>query len=92
MEVTDEIATEQMRKAIAAYAGPVMRCPPGKARAPAEPVEINNGAVEWLRRNRSARPLRSAKVTRRQMQIARAQQQRIAKRNAKLLKRLNARL
>ena len=79
-----------MRQAIAAYAGPVTRCPPGKARAPAEKkAVVRNVSVEWLKQNRNARPIRDKKAERRKMRMAHAQQQRITKRNAALLKRVN---
>jgi hypothetical protein len=89
MNKTDEKTTEQMRQAIATYAGPVTRCPPGRARAPAEAAVVKNASVEWLRQNRDARPLRDTKAVRRRMRMVRAQQQRVAKRNAPLLKRIN---
>jgi len=36
MNETDEKAIEQMKLALESCAGPVTRCPPGRARAPAE--------------------------------------------------------
>lgn len=90
MSETDDNAIEQMRQAIAIYAGPVTQCPPGKARAPAEKkTVVRNASVEWLKQNRNARPIRDKKAERRKMRMAHAQQQRIAKRNAALLKRVN---
>ena len=90
MSETDDNAIEQMRQAIAIYAGPVTRCPPGKARAPAEKkTVVRNASVEWLKQNRNARPIRDKKAERRKIRVTRAQQQRIAKRNAALLKRVN---
>ena len=90
MSETDDNAIEQMRQAIAIYAGPVTRCPPGKARAPAEKkTVVRNASVEWLKQNRNARPIRDKKAERRKIRMAHAQQQRIAKRNAALLKRVN---
>jgi hypothetical protein len=82
MNKTDENTTEQMRQAIATYAGPVTRCPPGRARAPAETAVVMNASVEWLRENQDARPVRDTKAPRRKMRMTRAQQQRLAKRNA----------
>jgi hypothetical protein len=85
---TAEQEEEAMRLALAAYSGPVKRCPPGKARAPAEKLVVMNRSVEWLKQNRHARPIRDKKAVRRQMRMACAMQQRIAKRNATLLKRV----
>jgi hypothetical protein len=89
MNKTDDKTIEQMRQAIATYAGPVTRCPPGKARAPAEKTVMRNASVEWLKQNRNAQPIRDKKAEYRKMRMARAKQQRIAKRNAALLKRVN---
>ena len=86
--MTDEKTTEQIRQAIANYAGLVTRCPPGNARAPAGAVVKMDDAVEWLRMHRGDRPFRNAKAARRLMRMARAQQQRVAKCNALLLKRI----
>ncbi len=82
---------EKMRKALADYSGPVTLCPPGRARAPAERALARNAAVEWLKKNRDVRPITDIKAARRQMRMVRARQQRIAKRNALLLKRANKR-
>ena len=82
---------EQMRQAIKDYAGPVTECPPGKARAPVEVSVFKNKSVEWLKQNRIAQPVRSKKTIRRKMRKARAMRQRIAKRNAALLKRIGGR-
>jgi hypothetical protein len=90
MSKTDDKAIEQMRQAIATYAGPVTQCSPGKARAPAQKkTVVRNASVEWLKQNRTARPSRDKKAERRKMRMAHAQQQRITKRNAVLLKRVN---
>lgn len=90
MSKTDDQAVAQMRQAIANYAGPVTRCPPGNARAPAEKKTVmRNASVEWLKQNRNARPIRDKKAEHRKMRMAHAQQQRISKRNAALLKRVN---
>jgi hypothetical protein len=89
MKETDNKAIKQMRRAITNYARPVMRCPPGRARAPAETAVVINASVEWLKENRDVRPIRDAKAARRKMRMARAQQQRIAKRNVALLGRVN---
>lgn len=46
---TDEIGS--MRRAITAYAGPVTRCAPGKARAkPLRRKKVPDEATRWLRR------------------------------------------
>ena len=89
MTKIDEKINEEMRKAIATCDGPVTRCPPGSARAPAKEAVVRNASVKWLRENRDVRPIRDPKAARRRMRIARAQQQRIAKRNARLLKRID---
>ena len=80
---------EKMHKALADYAGPVTLCPPGWARAPAEDALARNAAVEWLKKNRDVRPITDFNAARRQMRMVCARQQRIAKRNALLLKRSN---
>jgi hypothetical protein len=52
----DEI--ERMKRAIAAYAGPVTRCSPGKARAkPLRNNKVLDDATRWLRRHRYDGPL-----------------------------------
>jgi hypothetical protein len=79
---------EQMRQAIKNYSGPVTECPPGKARAPVEVAVLKNKSVEWLKQNRPAKPVRDKKAARRKMRMACAKQQRVAKRNAALLKRV----
>jgi hypothetical protein len=84
-------AVEQMREAIKKYAGPVKQCPPGKARAPVEVVVFKNKSVEWLKHNRTSRPIRDKKARRRNMRMARAKRQRIAERNATLLNRVGGR-
>ena len=91
MKKNDDKTIEQMRQAIKNYAGPVTECPPGKARAPVEVAVLKNKSVEWLKQNRAARPVRDKKAVRRKMRMARAKQQRIAKRNAALLKRVGGR-
>ena len=50
---------------------------------------MRNASVEWLKQNRNARPIRDKKAERRKIRMAHAQQQRITKRNAALLKRVN---
>lgn len=91
MKENGDKTIEQMRHAIKNYAGQVTRCPPGKARAPVELAVFKNESVAWLKQNRTARPVRDKKEMRRKMRMARAKQQRIAKRNAGLLKRIGGR-
>jgi hypothetical protein len=87
MKLSKDEQREQLRQAIATYAGPVTQCPPGKARAPAEKkTVVRNASVEWLKQNRNARPIRDKKAERRKMRMAHAQEQRIAEHNAPLLK------
>jgi hypothetical protein len=87
----DDKTIEQMRQAITNYLGPVTECAPGKARAPVEVAVLKNESVEWLKRNRTAQPVRDKKAMRRQKRVASAKQQRIAKRNAALLNRIDGR-
>jgi hypothetical protein len=82
---------EQMRQAIRNYVGSLTECPPGKARARVEVTVFENESVKWLKRNRTAQPVRDKRTMRRQMRMARAKQQRIAKRNAALLSRVGGR-
>lgn len=91
MKKDDDKTIEQMRQAIKNYGGPVTECPPGKARAPVEVAVFKNKSVEWLKQNRTARPVRNKKAIRRKKRMARAERQRIAKRNVALLKRLGDR-
>jgi len=74
---------EQTKKVLAAYSGPVRRCPAGEARA--EPVKIvgkRDDASRWLRQHRDDEPVRDAKVEHRRMKMERTQRLRIAERNA----------
>jgi hypothetical protein len=91
VKANDDKTIEQMREAIKKYAGPMTKCPAGKARAPVEVVVFKNKSVEWLKQNRNARPVRNKKAMRRKKRMARAQQQRIAKRNAAVLSRVGGR-
>ncbi len=77
MNETDEKAIQELSGAIAAFAGRVTRCPPGKARAPTKPAVVINKSVEWLKENRDLRPVRSAKAKCRRARIAHAWQNRI---------------
>jgi len=91
VKANDDNTIEQMRDAITKYAGPVTKCPPGKARAPIELPVFTNKSVEWLKQNRAAQPVRDKRAMRRKKRMARAMQQRIAKRNAALLNRIGGR-
>ena len=75
---------EAMRKAVATYIGPVTRCPLGKARA--KPTEKMDKAAKWLGRHYNDQPSVDAKEQRRRQRKARAQRERIAKRNAAVRK------
>jgi hypothetical protein len=88
MSETDENAIQELSRAIAAFAGPVTRCPPGKARAPTKPTVVINKSVEWLKENRGVHPVRNVKAERRRARMGRAWQKLIVKRNTPLLKRV----
>jgi hypothetical protein len=79
---------EAMLEAIAAYTGPVTICSPGEARAADEPVVAPDRAARWLKGHRSDRPTVDAKAKRARMRLARQRNERIAKNNAPLLKRI----
>jgi hypothetical protein len=70
---------EEMQLAIGNYNGPITKCRPGRARAPAMAASTakKNASVEWY-----AKPIKDQKAMRKQMRILRAQQSRIAERNA----------
>ena len=76
----------EMMNALAAYSGPVTRCPPGKARGAEMPKEKDR-ARQWLNGHRGDVPLRDEKAERRRRRMARAERARIAKRNALVRKR-----
>ena len=89
---TDEKIMEEMKQAISNYTGSVTGCPPGNARAPAEGAVLKkNASVEWLRQHRSIKPTTDLNAMRKRMGMSRAQQLRIAKRNAAIKKRLGER-
>jgi hypothetical protein len=89
---TDNNIMEAMSKAIANYTGPVTRCPPGNARSKAAPVPIKaDQSSRWLKRHRNERRITDPKGRRRRLRIARAQRERIAKRNAAVRKQRNIR-
>src|ERR1700674_4078216 len=79
---------QKMRKALADYTGPVTRCPPGLARAPAKYAAVTNDAVEWLKQHRAEKPTKDAKAERKRLRRARALQERIAMRNAAVRKQI----
>jgi hypothetical protein len=83
------IVDEKMRKAIADYTGPVTRCRPGRARAPAKKAPAMKGATaEWLKQHRADKPTKDLKAERKRLRRARAQRERIPRRNAAVRKRL----
>ena len=71
----------EMLKVLATYTGPVIRCPPGKARG-AEMPKSKDRARQWLNGHRDDVPLRDEKAERRRKRMERAERARIAKRNA----------
>jgi hypothetical protein len=73
-------------KAVAANTGPVTRCPPGRACAP-EPVGKPGEAARWLHEHRGDLPVIDPKAERRRRRMERAQRERIAARNAAILRR-----
>ena len=79
---------EKMHKALADYAGPVTRCPPGPARAPAKYAAVANAAAEWLKQHRADQPTKNAKAERKRLRRARAQRERMARQNAAVRERI----
>jgi len=73
-------------KALAAYSCPVRRCRPGKARG-ADLPKKDDRAQQWLNAHRSDVPLRDKNAERRKRRMARAERERIEKRNASVRKR-----
>jgi hypothetical protein len=76
----DEI--EAMKRAIAAYAAPVMRCAPGKARAkPLRRKKVLDDATRWLRHHRydalPPKPVDDAEAERGLRRRARAERKRM---------------
>jgi hypothetical protein len=80
-----KIETE-MLEALAAYHGPVTKCPPGQARG-ADLPRKEDRTQRWLNGHRGDVPLRDEKAERRRKRVARAERERIAKRNASVRKR-----
>jgi len=76
----------EMLKALAAYSGSVKRCRPGKARG-ADLPKKDDRAQQWLNALRSDVPLRDKNAERRKGRMARAERERIEKRNASVRKR-----
>jgi hypothetical protein len=66
---------------MAAYAGPITKCRPGRARAP-EPKKKRDRAGKWLSRHLSDKPVTDPREKRRRLRMARAERDRIAKYNA----------
>jgi hypothetical protein len=80
-------SNEDMQLAIGNYTGPIAKCHPGRARAPAKAAAAKKiASVECY-----AKPIKDQKAMRKQMRILRAQQSRIAERNAAIKKRLGER-
>jgi hypothetical protein len=75
----------EMMRALAAYSGPVKRCRPGKARG-ADLPKKDDRAQQWLNGHRDDVPLRDEKAERRRRRMARAERDRIARRNASVRK------
>jgi hypothetical protein len=89
---TDEKIVEEMKQAISNYTGSVTRCPPGKARAPAEVAVLKkNASVGWLKQHRHIKSIMDPDAIRRQVRIQRGRRSRIAQRNAAIKKRLGER-
>lgn len=78
--------SKAMADAVAAYARSVTRCPPGKARG--RRVKPKNDAVQWLIEHRYNPAIADPKARRRRRRKHRAEQQRIADRNAPILERI----
>ena len=89
MRESQDKMVEEMCRAISAYTGRVSRCRPGRARAPVNAQVVTNKGEKWIKQNGGARAAKNPRAERRQMRMARAEQQRIAERNALLLKRIN---
>lgn len=73
---------EKMRKPLADYTASVTRYPPGRARAPADSAPRANDAVEWLKWHRKNKPTKDKTAERKRLRPARAQRERLARRNA----------
>lgn len=76
----------EMLNALATYNGAVTRCRPGKARG-ADLPNKEDRAKRWLNGHRDDVPVRDEKAERRGRRMARAERDRIARRNAGLRKR-----
>ena len=66
-----------MRRAVAAYTGPIKQCPPGKARGKAlRPCVVSDDAAQWLVKHRmnSATPIAEQKAECRNTQMQQQQQ------------------
>jgi hypothetical protein len=77
-------AIDAMKKAIAAYTGPVTRCGPGKARAkPPRRKKVLDDATRWLQRYRHdalrSKLVDDAEVERGLRRMARAERKRMLK-------------
>jgi hypothetical protein len=77
-----KIETE-MLKALGSYTRPVIRCPPGRARAPeGTQGTVRDDASKWLKAHRGEKPVIDPQEIRKRVRIARAEKDRIATRNA----------
>jgi hypothetical protein len=88
---TDTKISEQMRTALAAYAGyagPITKYPAGKPRGKVVNFTKRDEADHWLSVHRSDTLIRDEKAERRRLRLARAQRERIANGNAAIRKRI----
>ena len=72
-------------KAIGAYAGPVTRCATGKACGP-DPIRRPSATARWLQEHRGDQRIVDPKGSRRRRRMERARRERIAARNAALMR------
>jgi hypothetical protein len=79
---------EQMKTAIAAYAGPVTQCPPGEAMGKAVPR--HSETTLWLKEHKHDRRYIDPIATRRRLRMEEARRERIERRNAAILKAVAA--
>lgn len=77
---------EQLAAALAAYTGPTTKCRAGEARG--KVVNFRDAADRWISSHRHSPLIKDEKAERRRVRSARAQRERIAKRNAAIKKRI----
>jgi hypothetical protein len=87
MTETESKISEQMRTALATFTGSVTKCPAGKARGKVVKLTKRDHVDRWLSVHRKV-VVKDEKAKRRQLRKARAQRERIAKRNAAIRKRI----